>query len=69
MARALGARNVPRLVFRHDGLTPRQQQLEDVFRRLDEQEAEERLQLEQLEQWEPQGEEEEQQRPPQSRPW
>ena len=36
LARALKARNMPQLVFRHDGLTERQQEVEDVFRRLDE---------------------------------
>lgn len=39
VARVLRARNVPQLVFRHDGLTPRQQEVEDVFRQLEEAEA------------------------------
>lgn len=38
VARVLRARNVPQLVFRHDGLTARQQEIEDVFRQLDEEE-------------------------------
>ena len=46
LARALKARNMPQLVFKHDGLTERQQEVEDVFRRLDE-EAEAEMQQEQ----------------------
>jgi hypothetical protein len=34
-------RNVPQLVFRHDSLTSQQQQLEDAFRRMDEEVEEE----------------------------
>ena len=42
LARALKARNMPQLVFKHDGLTQRQQEVEDVFRRLDEEAEAER---------------------------
>lgn len=39
VARALRARHAPQLIFRRDALTPRQQEVEDVFRRLEEEEA------------------------------
>ena len=39
VARVLGARNVPRLEFRQDRLSRRQQDIDDVFRRLDEERA------------------------------
>jgi hypothetical protein len=42
LARALKARNMPQLVFKHDGLTEQQQEVEDVFRRLDEEAEAER---------------------------
>lgn len=35
VASALRVRNAPQLVFRHDGLTPQQQEVEEVFQRLD----------------------------------
>ncbi|GAB4823108.1 hypothetical protein N2152v2_010154 [Parachlorella kessleri] len=39
VAKVLGARNVPRLEFRQDRPSRRQQEIEDVFRRLDEERA------------------------------
>lgn len=39
VARALRARHAPHLVFRRDALSPRQQQVEDVFRQLELEEA------------------------------
>lgn len=39
VARALRARNAPHLVFCRDALTPRQQEVEDVFRQLELEEA------------------------------
>ncbi len=35
VASALRARNAPQLVFRHDGLTPQQQEVEELLARLD----------------------------------
>ncbi|KAL4436945.1 hypothetical protein ABPG75_004084 [Micractinium tetrahymenae] len=43
VAAALRARNAPQLVFRHDGLTPQQQEVEEVFQLLDAVAAEEAL--------------------------
>lgn len=41
LAHSLRARNMPQLVFKHDSLTAKQQELEDIFRRLDEEDEEE----------------------------
>jgi hypothetical protein len=38
LAHALRARNMPQLEFRHDSLTAQQQEVEDIFRMLEEQE-------------------------------
>ena len=36
VARALGARNAPQLLFRHDSPTPQQRSIEDILAQLDE---------------------------------
>lgn len=41
LARALRARHVPQLCFKHDSLTPQQQELDDIFARLDDEAEEE----------------------------
>lgn len=38
LAHALRARNMPQLEFRHDSLTARQQEVEDILQRLEEEE-------------------------------